>query len=1669
MIGAVMTIKNNKLGDIVRKIKKIKKKDLQKNKLSNAISSILSLKTDLNLDQSTEISILRQALEPRYMFDGAAVETVDLADEVSESEQGKVLEALNVNDNTEAAESLLELTGINNSNLEKDYSVYQEVVIFDSRVKDPHTLIEDISRKASVEIIDIDENGVDEIARILSKYNNLDAVHIISHGNQGELYLGNTVLNSASLSFYKNQLATWGQSFSSSGDLLFYGCNVAEGEKGLAFIDALKGYTDADIAASTDLTGGEELGGDSILEIDELVETEEIVDFEDYEHLLANVNTGNWSISDTATGGTATNTTSGITTTLTFTQESSNSITNLNFNQTLNSNTSFWHDSSVANSPSLRFTFVWDTSDEDGPILATDDGGTSLLTITFSTARTNPIINFDRVGGAGNGVSNGALFTLISGGTLTKLSGVNHLDVTSTTVSRTPFQSLNGSPEASTNPGSTAAGSVQVNGTFTTIQFRMSGIGYDGTGNDGIEIGLSFDNVINDPPDINTSGAGDSAVGNLTETDNGLSISDTLTVEDTNTTDTVPVNVISVVESGTTSGIANATLLNMLSIVDSNPILNSSETSDQFTWQFDSGAEAFDYLSVGETLTLTYTLEADDGTAQDTQTVTINIAGTNDASELALYEFQQLGNDINGEAAGDESGNSISFSADGNIVAIGAAFNDGANGVDSGHVRIYQWNGSSWIQIGSDIDGANANDQFGYSVVLSNDGQRLVIGAFNYQGAGTNIGQVSVFEYNGTDWVQLGSSIDGDNNARLGTYLDFSGDGNVFIASEIDQTASIRPVVYEYNGTDWVQRGVVPLGSVRWKTITISDDGERIALGAPLETSNSGRVRIYDWDGANWNQVGGTIAGLVGEGRLGTDLDFNEDGSRIVIGERHTNQVGNTLVYEYNGSAWVQVGTTLTNLGQRVAMRADGELIAVGDENNDQVRIFKWNGTDWSLVSTALAGEASGDRYGWDVALGHDATRLAVGANLNDGNGADSGHVRIYELTTDTASTPVIYTEGDPATQVYPFFSVVDPDDTNIESATIAITGGTFTLGEDYLAFTDTANITGSFNASTGILTLIGTDTKAAYELALASVTYENVSDNPDTTQRQIDFYVNDGDVQSNVATVNIDVVAVNDAPEVYVDIEQIGSDITGIASGDNFGASVAYSLDGTRVAVGSPFYDGGGSNNGSVSVYEFDGTSWNQVGSTIEGASTDDHLGRSVALDEDGSRLIVGAYQINGNAGYVGVYEFDGSNWNQVGVDIPGENSADENGRDVSISADGNIIAMGARKNPSITANGGHIRVYEWDGLLWNKTLEVAGSVANGQGGSSVELSSDGNRVVFELTSGQTVVYENLGGTWSQLGSIIPFSEMVTINATGTRIAIGSPDDSTAGTQAGRVQVYEHNGTDWVQLGSDILGEFRKREGFVSFDESGNRLAISGSSTGGTHIGRVTIYDWDEIQSEWIQVEEKVLGNTGTEFFGSDVELSADGSQFVVGSPGDANGRVQIYSLEAIEKTINYTENDAATVLDNSFIVTDVDDTNLESATVTITNFNASEDILSFNGPAPGGIIVNISTPGTLIATGSASLADYEAFFESVTYENSSDDPDLTQREITFIGDDGNSPSNIATIYVDITATNDPPVALASSINTDEDTAHTFSSGEFNFSDVDTGDALESITVIFS
>ena len=146
----------------------------------------------------------------------------------------------------------------------------------------------------------------------------------------------------------------------------------------------------------------------------------------------------------------------------------------------------------------------------------------------------------------------------------------------------------------------------------------------------------------------------------------------------------------------------------------------------------------------------------------DANTVAIgadgNDANGTDAGHVRIYEWNgsawaQKGADIDGESAGDNSGWSISM-PDANTLAIGAVWNDG-NGADAGHVRIYAWSGSAWLQKGVDIDGEAADNRSGWSVSMPDTGT-VAIGAYYNDGNGIDAGHVRVYGFVGVGIVGTG-------------------------------------------------------------------------------------------------------------------------------------------------------------------------------------------------------------------------------------------------------------------------------------------------------------------------------------------------------------------------------------------------------------------------------------------------------------------------------------------------------------------------------------------------------------------------------------------------------------------------------------------------------------------------------------------------------------------------------------------------------------------------------------------------------------------------------------------------------------------------------------------------------------------------------------------------
>ncbi|HWJ95616.1 MAG TPA: Ig-like domain-containing protein, partial [Telluria sp.] len=117
-----------------------------------------------------------------------------------------------------------------------------------------------------VHVLDAGQDGLAQIAAVLAGRSGIDAVHVIGHGAPGSLDLGALTLNSGNIGAYAGMLGRIGSALAPGGDILLYGCDVGAGAFGARFVGQVAQATGADVAASTDPTGGEQRGGDWTLE-----------------------------------------------------------------------------------------------------------------------------------------------------------------------------------------------------------------------------------------------------------------------------------------------------------------------------------------------------------------------------------------------------------------------------------------------------------------------------------------------------------------------------------------------------------------------------------------------------------------------------------------------------------------------------------------------------------------------------------------------------------------------------------------------------------------------------------------------------------------------------------------------------------------------------------------------------------------------------------------------------------------------------------------------------------------------------------------------------------------------------------------------------------------------------------------------------------------------------------------------------------------------------------------------------------------------------------------------------------------------------------------------------------------------------------------------------------
>ena len=390
-------------------------------------------------------------------------------------------------------------------------------------------------------------------------------------------------------------------------------------------------------------------------------------------------------------------------------------------------------------------------------------------------------------------------------------------------------------------------------------------------------------------------------------------------------------------------------------------------------------------------------------------------------TSFSFSQWIQVGQDLSGAASGDWYGQDHDLSADGNTIVIGGVNND-SNGTNSGHVQVFENIGGTWVQVGADILGSNQSDLFGTSVAINHDGSIIAVGMSSNNSSGNNRGHVRIFQNVGGNWTQIGQDINGDNageNFGIGLdSLDINASGNIVAIgapnSSINGSDSGLVRVYENNGGTWTQIGTDLMGSTdeeMGSSVDLSDNGNILLVGSPLADSNgtnSGKLQVFENIAGTWMQIGADIPGDASGDFFGERSAINADGSILIGGAKGNDDVanfaGHARIFENVGGTWTQIGsdldgaTSADQFGINVAINGSGNIVAVsGLSGNGHVSVFENTGGTWTLVDMDIIGEANLDFFGWSVSLDASGTHVGSGTQLNN---AQTGEVKVYESQT---------------------------------------------------------------------------------------------------------------------------------------------------------------------------------------------------------------------------------------------------------------------------------------------------------------------------------------------------------------------------------------------------------------------------------------------------------------------------------------------------------------------------------------------------------------------------------------------------------------------------------------------------------------------------------------------
>lgn len=922
-------------------------------------------------------------------------------------------------------------------------------------------------------------------------------------------------------------------------------------------------------------------------------------------------------------------------------------------------------------------------------------------------------------------------------------------------------------------------------------------------------------------------------------------------------------------------------------------------------------------------------------------------------------EWEPMG-ELEGIARDDHFGGSLDLSYSGKTIAVGA-FANNTGGENAGMVRVFDYVQGQWVQRGNQILGMR-NNWYGSNVRISANGNTVAFrgrqetyiyrwngtewlplwkpielpGNFDTDALGTTIvmgvvpqytsGYVRVYEWSGLEWTMKGEEFKNDESSSnygrdpdgFGSAVSMSADGR-FIAIGATrnhtgyQESSGKVIVYEWKDDAWVQRGDIVTGELEGtetlydhfgRTVNLSADGSVLAIGASgnRDTTPTGRVHIFEWDGTNW--VFKFLKKGAERGDLaGSAIGLSADGSIIASGSPRSEQKGYST-----GS------TTVYAVSDRAPVVADSSLIYYVD-----------GGTDAVLDLDASNGERGAADQGVTYTLG---------------GGADASLFSISQSGVITFKTPPEFSnpqDADVDNTYEAYVEVADDQNTTEHFLEVRVIQEAVNVP----IFNSPASTT-FLEGNTGVVLDINAaisegepdDTGLAYSLSGIDAGHFDLTNNgaltfrfapsfemPADENRNNVYYLNviadNGKDHNNTSEMELKVVVLPNSADAFVTDSYddhtaiLGGIITGKSREEHLGTLTDLNASGTVMAVGNWFIDDQSATD-QIHVYEWDGGDWRLKGNAISQESGG-RL-RALQINYAGDMIVTGGVDQQ-DAGYVQVYFWNGIDWQKQGGMMRGDALGDAFGTAVSINAEGDVIAVGASKRQ---VNGlqkaGTTQMFKWNGTAWSPWgPELSGTDALDEFGHALSLDALGETVAvgaINATSsrpGYVQVYRWDGSDWNTLGSEIDgfapngqFGFSVALSGNGNALAIGAPFSSVVSEGRGFAEVYTFDGARWDGESADIDDSNGFGNGYA-VDITADGMAFSSSSRESSE-GRGRIWVGKKSGNQW-ELFFSNGGNKPNDRFGTSLALSGDGRVLSVGAPytdgpADNAGEVSAYSL---------------------------------------------------------------------------------------------------------------------------------------------------------------------------